>query len=211
MASQAQSYWDANANGFAFSHPIELTWLADLPKNARILDYGCGYGRTLAELGEAGWRNSLGVDFSVEMIARGRREHPQVELRHVGRLPVDEPDGGFDAALLFAALTTIVETAVQDAVMAELARLLRPGGLLYLSDYRLQSDDRYLARYRQGQAIYSDYGVWRRDDGGVFRHHTVQRLAALMAGFEVIAEHDVETRTLSGAAATATQWLGRRR
>lgn len=211
MTVAAQRYWDENANAFAFSHPIEVAWLAELSKDARILDYGCGYGRALAELAEAGWSNSLGVDFSSEMIARGRREHPQVDLRRIDGLPLDAPDGAFDAAMLFAVLTTIVDEAAQDAVMNELARLLRPDGLIYLSDYRLQTDDRYLERYRQGEARYGDYGVWRRDDGGVFRHHTAERFAALTARFEVVAQRDVETRTLSGAAATATQVLGRRR
>ena len=211
MASDAQHYWDSHASAYAFSHPIDFHWLSDVPKDARILDYGCGYGRSLAELRAAGWRNSVGVDFSREMVARGQQEHPEVELRHVNGLPIDEPDGAFDVVLLFAVLTTIADDQAQEALMGELARLLRKDGLIYVSDYRLQSDARYLERYRRGEALHSSYGAWTREDGGVFRHHTQGRLDTLLSPFERLAERDIETRTLSGATATATQLLARRR
>lgn len=86
------------------------------------------------------------------MIARGRREHPDLDLRLIDKVRIDEPQGAFDAAILFAVLTTIVEDAAQDALMAELARLLKPSGLIFVSDYRLQPDPRHAERYRRGQA-----------------------------------------------------------
>ena len=210
MSAAAQRYWDANAEAYSFAHPLELDWLAELPKDARILDFGCGYGRAVAALAAAGWRGSVGVDLSAGMIARGRREHPGLDLRHADRLPLDEPDGAFDAAVLFAVLTSIPDDAEQRAVMGELARLIRPGGLLYVSDYLLQAGDRYAARYAAGEARHGVLGVWDRDDGGVFRHHTHERLDELLAGFEPVAERSVETVTLSGASAVATQRLARR-
>ena len=211
MSGAAQRYWDDNAEAHSFSHPLELAWLAELPKDARILDFGCGYGRTAAQLGGAGWRGVVGVDFSAGMIARGRREHPTLDLRHAESLPLAEPDSAFDAAILFAVLTTIPDDTEQRAVMAELRRLIRPGGLLYVSDYLLQTDARYLARYAAGEARHGVYGVWDRGDGGVFRHHTGEGLDALLEGFDRIAERQVETATLSGASAVATQRLSRRK
>lgn len=210
MSQEAQRYWDENAGAFAFTHPLNLDWLSDLPRDGRILDYGCGYGRTLAELAQAGWRNAVGVDFSQEMVARGRRAHPELDLRRVDALPLAEPAGAFDAVILFAVLTCVPGDDEQRALLGELSRLLKPGGLLYLSDYLLQSDARYLARYRAGSARHGVYGVWDREDGGVFRHHTREGLDALLAGFERIAEREVPTTTMTGAAATAIQVLARR-
>ncbi len=210
MSEAAQAYWDMHAEAHAFSHPLELDWLAELSKDARILDYGCGYGRMAAELAASGWRNVVGVDFAAGMIARGRREHPGLDLRHVDRLPLVEPDGAFDAAILFAVMTCIPDDADQRALIAELTRLIRRGGLLYVSDYLLQTDPRYLARYQAGEARHGVHGVWDRDDGAVFRHHSRQALDALLAGFEPVAEREVETVTLSGAKATALQLLMRR-
>lgn len=206
----AQAYWDANAAAQSFSHPLDLAWLAELPKQARILDYGCGYGRTLAELAAAGWTNAVGVDFAAAMIERGRRTHPDLDLRHMTALPLAEPDGAFDTAILFAVLTTVPDGAQQQALMAELRRLTRPGGLLYLSDYLLQTDARNLARYEAGAVRHGVYGVWDRGDGGVFRHHTREALDALTAGFDRLAERQIAGVTLSGAPAIVNQWLGRR-
>jgi SAM-dependent methyltransferase len=210
VSAGAQDYWDANAAALTFTHPLNLGWLAGLPKAARILDYGCGYGRTLAELAAAGWTNAVGVDFSAAMIERGRAAEPALDLRHVAGLPLAEPDGAFEAVILFAVLTTIPDDGEQRALMAELRRLIRPGGLIYVSDYLLQTDARNLARYEAGAARHGVYGVWDREDGGVFRHQTRAALDALMDGFELVAEADVTTTTFSGAPATAIQRLARR-
>jgi SAM-dependent methyltransferase len=210
VSAAGQNYWDANAAALTFTHPLNLGWLDGLPKAARILDYGCGYGRTLAELATAGWTNAVGVDFSAAMIERGRTAQPALDLRHVARLSLGEPDGAFEAVILFAVLTTIPDDSDQRALMAELERLFRPGGLLYISDYLLQTDARNVARYEAGATRHGVYGVWDRDDGGVFRHHTRAALDALMEGFELVAEAEVETTTFSGAQATAIQRLARR-
>jgi SAM-dependent methyltransferase len=208
--SAAQRYWDANAEALTFHHPVALEWLRSLSTESRILDYGCGYGRVCALLGAAGWTDTVGVDFSEAMIQRGRASHPTLDLRRIDGLPLAEADGAFDAAFLFAVLTCIPGGGEQERLMSELRRLLRPGGLLYLSDYRLQTDDRYLGRYRAGAAQHGIYGVWDREDGGVFRHHDDARLTELLVGFERGAERDIPTRTLSGASAVATQILARR-
>jgi SAM-dependent methyltransferase len=210
MSAAAQRYWDDNATVHTFSHPLNVDWLAALPKDARLLDYGCGYGRIVAELVAAGWPGAVGVDISAGMIARGREAHPGLDLRCIDGLPLAEPDGAFDAVLLFAVLTSIPDDGEQLALMDELRRLLKLGGLLYVSDYLLQTDDRHLARYRAGAARHGVYGVWDRDDGGVFRHHTRERLDELMVGFDLLAEREIETTTFSGAKVTAIQRLGRR-
>jgi len=203
-------FWDDNAGALTFTHPLDPDWFADLPKTARILDYGCGYGRTVAQLADLGWKKTCGVDFSAGMIARGHRERPDLDLRHVEALPLNASDGAFDAAILFAVLTTIPDEVEQRDLMSELRRLIRPGGLLYLSDYPLQTEARNVARYETGFARHGVYGVWDRDDGGVFRHHGREALDALTRGFDVIAEAEIATTTLSGAAVTAVQRLCRR-
>lgn len=41
-------YWDCAAATKTFTHPLHLPWLGGISKHAAILDYGCGYGRTLS-------------------------------------------------------------------------------------------------------------------------------------------------------------------
>ena len=113
IASQVD-YWDRVADQKHFSHPLRLDWLEKYSnRQARILDYGCGYGRTLAELSNAGYENLFGMDFSEAMLRRCRREVPQSKLiRNDGNaLPLKY--SSFDAVLLFAVLTCIPDSNVQ--------------------------------------------------------------------------------------------------
>ena len=58
-------YWDRVAGEKRFSHPLRIAWLTRhaVPR-ARILDFGCGHGRTVAELLRGGYKNIIGIDFS---------------------------------------------------------------------------------------------------------------------------------------------------
>src|SRR5215210_8324354 len=118
VASQ-MSYWDRVAQQKRFSHPLRLEWLERyLDSRARVLDYGCGYGRTLGELGQAGYQNVMGVDFSAAMLARCRQEFPRVSLiRNDGHTLPFESDS-LDAVLLFATLTCIPQDEAQRALIA---------------------------------------------------------------------------------------------
>jgi SAM-dependent methyltransferase len=204
------AYWNSQGSSKSFAHPLRIDWLARLPTNARILDYGCGYGRNLATLGEHGWRDTVGVDFAEAMIERGRALHPGLDLRTIEALPLGEPDGAFDAALLFAVLTCIPGDEEQRTLLAELHRLLKPGGLLLISDYPLQTDARSLARYAAGKGRHGLYGVWDREDGGVFRHHDPAWFGELLAGFEVLERRQFESVTMGGNPAHVMQFLAQR-
>jgi SAM-dependent methyltransferase len=210
MDASQHAYWNRDEAIQHFAHPLRLDWLDPLPRTARILDYGCGWGRALQELHEAGWRDLVGVDFSEAMIRRGRELAPQLDLRRIDTLPLAEPDGAFDAVLLIAVLTCIPADADQLALIAELTRLLKPGGLLFVSDYPLQSDARNIARYDAGRTRHGRYGVWDREDGGTFRHHEPAWLDQLLGGFEHVASDGIDTVTMGGNPAKVVQILARR-
>jgi SAM-dependent methyltransferase len=204
------AYWNGEGSTHRFSHPLRLDWLAELGPDARILDYGCGYGRSLQTLWDNGRRNLVGVDFAEAMIERGKALHPGLDLRVIEALPIGEPDASVDAALLLAVLTCIASDDDQHAVIGEIVRLLRPGGLLYVSDYPLQTDPRNLERYAQGRSRWGSYGVWDRGDGGIFRHHEMAWLRELLAGFEWLQTIELESLTLGGNPAQIVQILARK-
>lgn len=205
------TYWDRVAAKKTFSHPIQLDkfrkWV--LPQG-RILDYGCGYGRTCAELIKNGYRDVVGVDISSEMINRGLSLHPTLNLQHVddGILPFK--DNTFSACTLLAVLTCIPTDAGQKELVSELCRVLHPNGIVYISDYPLQQDNRNNVRYRGFENEYGKFGVFRLPDGGVFRHHSMSWVYESLSQFDILTEDDLEVSTMNGNNANIFQIIAKK-
>jgi len=96
----------------------------------RALDAACGSGRHTAYLVERG-HDVSGVDASEDMLvqARGRLPHTDLRRGDLASLPIES--SSIDLALCTLALTHCTELA---APLTELARVLRPGGRLIVSD-----------------------------------------------------------------------------
>jgi ubiquinone/menaquinone biosynthesis C-methylase UbiE len=94
------------------------------------LDAACGTGRQAALLSELGC-TTVGVDRSEAMldVARAKLPNVQFELGDVERLPYE--DGRFDVVVASLALCHLADPG--DAV-AELTRVLQPGGALVITD-----------------------------------------------------------------------------
>jgi SAM-dependent methyltransferase len=203
-------YWEGAPASREFSHPVPLALLRGLlPLSARILDYGCGYGRTCAELVEAGYRDVVGIDISRKLVQRGRRRHPGLDLRVFDGRSTGFADASFDGCLLVAVLNCVPSDAGREDVVGELRRLLRPGGILFISDYPLQTDPRNVERYRQFEKEFGTYGVFRAD-GAVFRHQDMRRVIGLLSGFEILWQGALRVSTMHGNAADAFQLLARK-
>ncbi|GAB3444263.1 hypothetical protein GCM10027570_13510 [Streptomonospora sediminis] len=203
------AYWEGPGAAKAFTHPVPTDLVAArLAPHARILDFGCGYGRAVRELVDAGYRNTRGADPSAALIARGRRESPDLVLEHVPDLPLPHPDGAFDAVLLVSVLAVIPGDADQRAVAAEVERLCAPGGLVFLCDYPMQDSEHYRAAY--AASPHPVRGVFQNPDGGVFRHHDPAHLAALFTRCEVVHAQEPDSTSLGGRSLRALQWVLRR-
>ena len=206
------SYWDRVADKKQFSHPLRLDWLAQYLKNplATILDYGCGYGRTLMELSRAGYRRVVGTDFSEAMLARARREVPHsILVRNDGSaLPIKSES--IEAVLLFALLTCIPDSNDQRVVLSEVERVLRPGGLLYISDLLVNNDPRNRERYERHAEKYKCYGVFELPEGVVVRHHRKEWIAEITRPFHHLEYEPFNVTTMNGNVSAAFQYLGRK-
>ena len=133
--SLQKAYWDKVATEKNFTLRPDFHLLeSGIDKDAFIVDWGCGYGRTLEELYRAGYRNMLGLDFSGEMIARGQKSFPYLNLQIVENIHTNLPDNSVDMVLLFALLTCIKENEEQQKLMKEIRRILKPGGWVYVID-----------------------------------------------------------------------------
>ena len=176
--------------------------------DAAVLDYGCGRGRLCGELAQRGFQQLTGVDYSREMIDAAKREHPALDFLVVDGETLPFADARFDAVLLFAVLTCIPSGAAQRRLIAEVNRVLRPGGLLLISDYPLQTDARNVARYDayvQESGDPAAYGTFRLPDGGLVRHHRHDWFSSLLAGWSSEPEVTFDATTMNGNPARIVQ------
>ena len=113
---------------------------AALRSGERIVDIGCGTGKvpvvaagTVAPGGAA-----LGVDASAGMIARARQRardaNVEVEFRQAAMEDLPFPEDSFDVVLCCQALHHVPRDAKIQA-LAEMHRVLKPGGRLLLLDH----------------------------------------------------------------------------
>jgi SAM-dependent methyltransferase len=205
-------YWDRVAPEKRFSHPLRLDWLARYLQNAEapILDYGCGYGRTLAELSAAGYTNIFGADFSHAMLARARDEIFTAGLIQNDGCSLPFKSESFDVVLLFAVLTCVPASDEQRSLLTEVERVLRPGGLLYISDLLVNTDPRNRKRYDEFAQPYQCYGVFELPEGVVVRHHTEEWIEEITASFQKLEYEPFTVKTMNGNASAAFQYLGRK-
>jgi ubiquinone/menaquinone biosynthesis C-methylase UbiE len=126
----------------------------------RVLDVGCGAGRDMAWL-EAQGAQVIGVDLSAGMLAQARRHSGvrgplmQMEMRALG-LPSRAVSGVWCSASLLH-----LPKADAPAALAEMARVLRSGGVMMLSLQEGEGEgwepglindvERFFARYRPAE------------------------------------------------------------
>jgi len=206
-------YWNRVASEKCFSHPLRLEWLLQYLKylrpQARILDYGCGYGRLLNQLSEAGYGNAVGIDFSDKMLRQCRSQFPHLTLVQNDGLTLPFRDRAFDAVLLFAVLTCIPSDDDQRTLLAEVRRVLRPEGILYISDLLINTDVRNLARYERDADQFGVYGVFMLPEGVIVRHHREEWIELLTRAFTRLAFEHFTATTMNGNPSAAFQYLGR--
>jgi SAM-dependent methyltransferase len=204
------SYWNRIGPEKPFSHPVNFDRLRQLlTVNSRILDFGCGYGRVLGLLQEHGFTNLIGFDPAPAMVAAARQRFPTMSIRELKNSPhLPLPDASVDAALLHSVLTCVPSDNGQREIVQELGRVLRKGGLLYISDLWLQADERNLQRYEQGLAKYGVFGVFDLPEGVTVRHHSRQWIATLVADYERVALDEIQLTTMNGHSASGFQWFG---
>lgn len=110
----------------------ELSALS-LPAGARVLDAGCGSGRTLLELQRYGQVSGIELSPQAAEIARGRGDY-DVRIGRLEELPWEA-----DSFDLVTCMDVIEHTPDDRRTLAELRRVCKPGGWLFLTVPAYQS------------------------------------------------------------------------
>lgn len=137
---------------FARRHVLDAPMLARIRGRGFVnaLDVGCGEGRFCRRLKAEGLVDAIGVDPTEALIAEARRRDPDGDYR-VGRAEaLAFGDASFDLVVSYLALLDIEDAG---AAIAEMARVLRPGGAIVLCN-------------QNGFATASPSQGWRRSEDG---------------------------------------------
>jgi len=210
--SHQEKYWDEMAEEKEFPTPFPMAHFKKYATNEMdILDVGCGYGRTLNELHENGFKNLTGVDFSKGMVKRGLRLYPYLKLLKSNGDDLPFPDHTFDAVLLIGVLTSNIQTEHQQKLILEISRVLNKEGILYISDFLLNDDHRNLNRYQKYGDEYGIYGVFELPEGVVLRHHSPEHIMNLTEGYEKLYFEKTIFNTMNGNKSNGFYYIGRKR
>lgn len=125
----ADSYDTLSNALISAEEPLVEAVTADWPVGS-ALDAACGTGRHAERLAAAG-HHVVGIDATEAMLAVARRKAPTADFRvgDLEALPVE--DDSQDSASCALALTHL---ASPEVAIAELARVVRPGGRIVISD-----------------------------------------------------------------------------
>lgn len=186
--------WDSVAKKVNFNLEIDIPEFAHLiPKDANILDYGCGYGRTCETLNSIGYDKVLGVDSSHEMIRRGNLEYPHLSLHKTQGSTLQYPDGYFGAIILCAVLTCIPEHKAKKTVLSEIERLLKPGGILHMVEFCNETNK-----------------IFESKIGVIMHHQQPSELRDLLDTFTELRFEVTQTQTMGGNNAQAVSYFGQK-
>nr|WP_319373231.1 class I SAM-dependent methyltransferase [uncultured Methanobacterium sp.] len=209
QVSHQEKYWDEVAEEKDFPTPFPLAeFKKHINKEMNILDVGCGYGRTLSKLHENGFKNLTGVDYSEQMIKRGLRSYPHFNLIKNNGDDLPFPDNSFDAVLLIGVLTSNIQTEKQEELILEISRVLKDNGLIYISDFLLNNDQRNLQRYHKFKDKYGVYGVFELPEGAVLRHHTIQHVLNLTEDYKKLYFENTIFNTMNGNKSNGFYYIG---
>jgi ubiquinone/menaquinone biosynthesis C-methylase UbiE len=142
-----------------------------------ILVVGCGSGGDLARLvgHDADPARIHGVDLREDAIAAARQRIPSAELLVANGAQLPYADRSMDVVLQFTMLSSILDAGLRTRVAAEMARVVRPTGLIVSYDFWINPVNR------------GTLGLSRRELRRLFASHEVElrsvTLAPLIARF----------------------------
>ena len=206
-----KNYWNEVAHQKEFPTPFQIDQFEKYgSKDMNILDVGCGYGRTLNDLHTHGFENLTGIDYSQNMVAKGLKRYPYLNLIKNCGDNIPFPNNEFDAVLLIAVLTSNVKDEEQENLILEIFRVLKGDGILYIADFLLNQDKRNLERYRKFKDKYGVYGVFELPEGVVLRHHSERHILKLTANFQKLIFKKTVYDTMNGHKSNGFYYIGKK-
>lgn len=132
-------------------------------RGGSVLEVGVGTGLSLPHYGAD--LRVTGIDFSTEMLAKAENRVAEMGLANIAGLrqmdarDLDFPDASFDTVAAMHVLSVVPEP---QKVMAEIARVLKPGGEVVISNH-FKSTQGVLASLEKISAPFANVLGWHSD------------------------------------------------
>lgn len=162
-----------------------------LRRDSKILDVGCGFGKTVLELDRLGYSNLTGIDINQSGISYAKSE--STRLNSNSRFEVGDAknlnfeDETFDFVIAQAFWTTITKSDDRLKIAKEINRVLKPCGKIYIADFgKTWNRSHYRKAYENGVRDGLEPGTFKayNKNTGEFmylaHHHTRHELSELL-------------------------------
>jgi SAM-dependent methyltransferase len=180
------AYWDALWDGRRVDYgpairghlPRQLrrTFGSRVAPSARVLEAGCGPAYFTVALRALGYE-AVGLDWGSRTVERVRSQFPDIDVRHGDVRDSPFPDGYFDAVYSPGVCEHFEDGP--DAVLADAYRVLRAGGLAFVSTPHLNALRRRRWQRHSGSPSHTAFYQYLFTSDGM--KHTLERI-----GYEVI-------------------------
>jgi SAM-dependent methyltransferase len=162
-------------------------------KDMKILDVGCGSGPFLAFFWSQGYRDLAAIEPD-PALTKNIPSSVKVDLRNCMAEKIDFPDASFDVVFVYCVLHHLKGLDAYRAVCAEIHRVLKPGGVVFISEpgrYRVflaMEAAAYLLGFvsKTFKAFYGTMKEERPEQHFFLKNHNVIRQSLLSKGLRVL-------------------------
>jgi SAM-dependent methyltransferase len=135
-ANATPEFWDARwrAEGapppISRHDPVVAVTSRYLSHGSKVLEGGCGRANKVKAMADAGFC-ATGIDFAPQSVAQARLDYPGLDIRVGDVRSLNIPSGTFDGYWSIGVIEHF--WSGYSDILAEAARILRPGGFLFLT------------------------------------------------------------------------------
>jgi SAM-dependent methyltransferase len=154
--------------------------LPDLPLCSRVLELGCGNGKTLFAMNQRGW-DVTAIDFASQAVTLSRAVVGDAFQGHIIVADARHPpfkNNFFDAVFARHVLGHMHE-ADRKRIITKIHQILKPGGTLFFSDFSLND-------FRFGKGSETEPATFRRNPGIITHYFSQEEVIDLFSKFDQI-------------------------
>lgn len=174
--SMSRNLWDENYQRRGRLWGGSASPLPPLPCSSRILELGCGDGKTVSMLVQKGYQVTA-IDFSCQaaLLCRNTCPYPDqvcIAIADVRQIPLRNES--FDG-IIASHVTGHLNQDGRHQHACEINRLLAPGGVMYFRDFSAGD-------FRFGQGVETEAGTFLKKNGITTHYFTDDEVRTLFAG-----------------------------